>query len=179
MFDRLNTLIEVNRWEPISTQSQFGIKVNGEFKGIHYQYAHSPEFVKIIDLIPLENQRHFCLSAMIINTVIPPHTDSDIKAAINVYIQTDNCITQFYDMGPVTNTYQIDSQTNGLIFDENDLIKSAGFIAKPNEVWILDVTKPHSVQPLSSFTERVAITLATNEYTYDEVCDLLKTKGLL
>jgi hypothetical protein len=117
---------------------------------------------------------------MEINTMIPPHTDSGIKAAINVYLQTEDCVTQFYDIASENaNTYQLTTQTNGVIYEEADLVKSASFIAKPGEIWVLDVTKPHSVKPQGDIKKRVAVTLATDAYDFDQVCDLLKERGVL
>lgn len=180
MFDRLNTTIQIGEWIPTSTQNKFGVTVNGEFKGIHYMFAHSEDFIKVHELIPAHARLHFCLSMMEINTVIPPHTDSGIKTAINIYLETSDCVTQFYDFGPNTpNTYQIGNQTDGVIYEEQDLVESCSFIAKPNEIWVLDVTKPHSVKPRGALSKRVAVTLATNKYDFDQVCELLKERGVL
>lgn len=180
MFDRLNTTLEIGQWIPTHTQIKFGVNVNGEFKGIHYLFAESDDFVKVLDLIPEHARHQFCISVMEINTMIPPHTDSGIKAAINVYLQTEDCVTQFYDIASETaNTYQLTTQTNGVIYEEADLVKSASFIAKPGEIWVLDVTKPHSVKPQGDIKKRVAVTLATDAYDFDQVCDLLKERGVL
>jgi hypothetical protein len=180
MFDRLNTTLEIGQWIPTHTQIKFGINVNGEFKGIHYLFAESDDFVKVLDLIPEHARHEFCVSVMEINTLIPPHTDSGIKVAINVYLQTEDCVTQFYEFGiDNPSTYQIGSQTNGAIYQESDLVESASFIAKPGEVWVLDVTRPHSVKPRGEIKKRVAVTLATDAYDFDQVCDLLKERGVL
>lgn len=117
---------------------------------------------------------------MKINTEIPPHTDSGIKFTINCYLQTDNCLTQFYKLNSDNpKLTKLPTQTNGRIYDEADLIKTNSFIAKPNEVWVLDVSQPHGVFPLGEFKERVAITLSSMIYNYNDVCNMLYETGNL
>jgi hypothetical protein len=174
-FKQLNRSIKISEYQLLETQSKFGIEVDGQFKGIHYRYADSPDFDKVYELVPKAYRQHFCLSVMMINEVIPPHTDSGIKAVINLYLKPDNCSTQFYKFKDcVPSTKQVANQTDGFIFNEDDLVKTRSFIAKPNEVWLLDVTQPHSVTPLGDFTERVVVTMATQKYSYNEVLDIIK-----
>ena len=52
-------------------------------------------------------------------------------------------------------------------------------MAEDGDVWILDVSQPHSVYPTGKRTERLGLSLATNTYNYDEVCNMLKETGNL
>ena len=97
----------------------------------------------------------------------------------NFYIQTDDCITQFYKFKTdKPKLYQVENQSNGFLFDECDLDKVDSFVAKPTEAWVLDVTKPHSVMPQSTFNKRLAIAISS-ELEYGVVCDILKDGGYL
>ena len=116
---------------------------------------------------------------MRINTTIPPHTDSGIKSTINIYLKTDNCLTQFYKFkNDKPKTEQVENQTDGFIFDENDLEKTTSFIAKPNEAWLLDVSLPHSVVPQGQFEDRMAVAIGSS-LDYNTVYNILKDEGYL
>lgn len=144
-------------------------------KGIDYKKIWSPEAEKIYNILPKRYWDDFYLTVMSINRDIPPHTDSDIDATINFYFETDNCETVFYE--PIVNkleTVKIENQTNGCIYKKEQLKQIASFVAKPMEVWILDVTKIHSVETPKESVIRKAITLHTQKHTYLNVCEMLK-----
>ena len=116
---------------------------------------------------------------MRINDIVPPHTDSGINSTINIYLDTGDCTTQFYEFGTDNpKTKQVGGQSDGFIYDENDLIKTNSFNAKPYEAWLLDVTKPHSVKPGKDFKERTAIAISST-LCYDKVKFMLENRGLI
>jgi hypothetical protein len=159
-------------------QISFGETVDGKFFGIEYLNVDTKKQI-MDDIIPNEYHKFFFITLMRINREIPPHTDSDIKTTINLYIETENCVTKFYRFkNNSPQTKQVENQSNGFIFDMEDLEETGSFISKPNEGWVLDVTQPHSVIPQSRFKERLAIAIST-ELQYDVVCDILKDKGHL
>lgn len=178
LFRKLNNNYIIDNYKVLDRQISFGETVKGKFYGI--EYSHIDIKTNFIDsIIPKEYQKYFFMTIMKINREIPPHTDSGIKTAINFYIKTDDCLTQFYKF--VTDkpkTKQVENQTNGHIYDVKDLDRVASFMAQPNEGWVLNVTKPHAVIPQFNFKERLAVALST-ELEYDVVCDLLKDKGHL
>jgi len=152
--------------------------VNG--KGIYYKKIWSPEPEKIYSILPKKYWDDFYLTVMDINRDIPPHTDSDIDTTINFYIETDGCETIFYE--PIVDELEIikiENQTNGCIYKEEQLKQVNSFIAKPMEVWILDVTKIHSVKTTKQNIKRKAITLHTQIHNYEAVCEMLKETGCL
>lgn len=173
MFKKLNRTFET----PIYAVTH-GLKTfTGEnTKGIDYKKIWSPEANTIYSVLPERYWNDFHLTIMTINTTIPPHTDTEIITTINFYIKTDNCKTVFFE--PIVEnprTFQIENQTDGYIFVEEDLREIDSFVAKDNEVWVLDVKKIHSVE--GTPTLRKAITLGTRIHNYDAVCEMLKETG--
>jgi hypothetical protein len=145
-------------------------------KGIDYKKIWSPESEFIYGVLPERYWNDFHLTIMTINRDIPAHTDTEIITTINFYIKTDNCRTVFFE--PIVEEprkFQIKNQTDGYIFNEEDLKEIDSFVAKDNEVWVLDVKKIHSVQ--GNPTLRKAITLGTRIHNYEAVCEMLKETG--
>lgn len=148
--------------------------------GIKYSELTFPQFSDVMNIIPERYQKDFCLLIMEVNSEIPPHTDSGIKTVINVYIRTDNAATNFYKLKSDTpKISQVENQTDGFLYEKEDLDLTGFFIAKPAETWILDVREIHSVTKMYDFEYRTSISLSTDKYSYDEVCEMLKETGNL
>jgi hypothetical protein len=121
-------------------------------------------------------RKYFNINVLNINTpYVPPHTDSNIKVSINFYIQTNNCKTSFYKFKNSNYTVKkLDNQTNGGIFDLEDLNEVDSFIAKDNEAYVLDVTHPHSVTNLSNTNNnRIAICIQSTVLSFNETLEVL------
>jgi len=177
MFRKINKMFETPIYAVTDGLKRF-TGING--KGIDYKKIWSPEEDQIYSILPKRYWSDFHLTIMAINARIPPHIDSDIICSINFYIETDNCKTVFYNIkSDSPDTYKIENQTNGCIYKEEDLEEVDSFIAKPYEIWLLDVSKVHSVEPLGDFKFRKAITLGTFNRTYDEIYEMLKETGAL
>jgi hypothetical protein len=179
-FAKLKNEFNLSEYEKIKDVVNYGVDYVEEFKGIDYCKVKIPNMYDVYKIIPQQHRKMFGLNLMRINSKVPAHTDSIIKTCINFYIKTEPCITYFHE--PIVEQprmHQINNQSDGHMFNEDDLKRVADFIAKPNEAWILDVKKPHSVVPLFGISERRAFTLATNHFTFDEVCDMLKETGNL
>lgn len=171
-FCKLNKEFIIQDYEILDVQISF----MKEGKGIAYHYVNFDKF-DIFKIIPEKYKEYFFATMMKINTQIPPHTDSGIKTTINIYLQTDNCLTQFYKFKTdKPKTEQVVNQTDGFIFDENDLEKTNSFVAKTNEAWLLDVSKPHSVIPQAEFSDRMAVAIGST-LEYDAVYNILKDGG--
>ena len=147
-----------------------------QWKGIKYYDAYSKVSDKLWNLIPCRFHDDFKLRIMTINCHIPPHTDSNILCSINAYIKSDGSTTKFYSIIGDTITRKITNQTNGSIFDNACLTQLGEFIAAQGEVYLLDVTVPHSVEPIDneSGTERIAVCLQSKTKTFGQVLDMLK-----
>lgn len=180
MFQKLKYKFDSQNLNLLDSHMKFGEEVDGKFRGIEYFNIGLTNTKQYWSVIPKEYHNKFALLLMKINRSIPAHTDSGIKCTINFYMNTENCITTFYSLNDENEKYQIKNQTDGYIFDETNLTEVGSFKAANGEVWILDVTIPHSVYPETETPmERTAVTLATNDYTYDEVCEMLRETGWL
>lgn len=180
MFKRLIKDFPISTYQLQDRKIGFGSTVDGEFKGIEYYHATTPDYQRMFDVVPVAYQSSFCLLLMRANCSIPPHTDSGILTTINFYIRTECCDTEFYqivhDRPRLT---QVSGQTDGHIFNSHDLRMTGLFRAHPNQAWILDVSQPHSVLPRMEFSERLAFSLSTADYDYKTVCNFLKETGNL
>jgi hypothetical protein len=180
MFQKLNKQFKITGYKSLTEQVTFGNMVDGKFKGIKYLNVDCQDYKSVIEYIPVRYRNMFCVSLMEINTEIPPHTDCDL-VTINFYVETDNCVTEFFTFkNSDPKKHRIDNQTgHGFIYNKEDLLINGNYIAEPGDVYILDVTKPHSVIPLNQIKNRVAITLSTATYDYNAVCDMLRETGHL
>lgn len=173
-FCKLNKKFVITDYKVLELQMSF---MNNN-KGIAYYHAEFDKF-SMFDLVPPEHKDYFTVTLMRINDQIPPHTDSGIQSTINIYIETDNCLTQFYrfkNNSPAT--HQVANQTNGFIFNESDLEKTNAFVANPTEAWLLDVSQPHAVIPQGKFNHRTAVAISST-LAYNVVENMLKETGYL
>lgn len=179
MFLKLKNKFNPKPFDITGSSIRFGEQVDSQFKGIEYFNINYSNTDSLFSLVPNQYRENFCLTLMKINTIIPPHTDTGIMVTINFYIETSNCTTQFYKFKGESKKYQIENQKEGFIFDEIDLVPAGSFIANQYDAWVLDVSQPHSVKPIGDITERIGLSLATNTYNYDDVCNMLYETGNL
>lgn len=83
---------------------------------------------------------------------LPPHVDKARRTALNIYIKCSNEITEFYDA---------DEESRTLTAVER-------FVAKPQEMWALDVSKPHAVL-MTDAMERSAVSISFRKVRYPEL----------
>ena len=147
-----------------------------QWKGIKYYDAYSKVSDKLWNLIPCRFHDDFKFRIMTINCHIPPHTDSNILCTLNVYILPGDSITKFYTSNGYAITKKLESQTNGSIFDKSCLTYTDGFTALANEVYLLDVTVPHEVEPIDKeiSVERVVMCLQSRNHTFHETYEMLQ-----
>jgi hypothetical protein len=67
------------------------------------------------------------------------------------------------------------------MFSLDELDEVDNFVANPGEIYLLDVTKPHSVRrpPNVEFVDRIAVCLQSSKFNFDETVQLLKSTGNL
>ena len=154
---------------------KYGSVFNNQFEGIMYNQTSQQCADRMLEIVPEQYRNAFRANIMKINApYIAPHTDSDVKTVINFYVTTANAITIFYNLSNKNIEFkQIENQTDGRIFNLNDLIPIAAFRAEPGDVWILDVKQPHSVKSFSK-EERIAFSLHTNIFSFDEVKEIFE-----
>ena len=88
---------------------------------------------------------------------LPPHVDKARRTALNIYLKCSNEITEFYDA---------DEESRTLTAVER-------FVAKPHEMWALDVSKPHAVL-MTDAMERSAISISFRKVRYPELIAFFK-----
>ena len=96
----------------------------------------------------VEKYRHlFAVNYMVINSqYIPPHIDDKISTTVNFYVNTSDAVTTFYRKKDVqVESERLPEQTNGRLYNIDDLHVVSEFIAKPSDVYLLDVQQLHSV----------------------------------
>ena len=166
-FEKLNIKIDTPSYEVGKKELEYGIDINNKFNGLWYSDLKVNEH---IDLIPEKYKSDFYLLFLEANSFILPHSDSGPTTVINFYIETNNCATQFYEVKDNAKPYQIENQTDGCIYNLDDLVETGSFVAQPGDVYILDVSKVHSVIPLDdNEINRKAICFSTKSLNFDEV----------
>lgn len=123
--------------------------------------------------------KDFDVVLMYINSdYILPHVDSDTKCVINLYLNSDDGVTYFYEIIN-DNPKKIYGQTDGYIYSEEDLKEVGSFKAKNLESWLLDVTKVHGVKNLENKSmKRLAYSFVSNlDYSY--VYRILKNLSII
>jgi hypothetical protein len=173
MFKKLKNTFTFNDYETLVNQVRYGRVREDVFYGISYDIILIESNSKLFEVIPEQYRCKFSLVSMEINSHVRPHTDSNVLASINFYINTQRAITKFYTAK--SNNRKIPnfgSQTNGAIFNLADLDEHSEFVAQDNEAFVLNVTNPHSVT-CTRFGMRKALVLQTKEFSFDEVCNML------
>jgi hypothetical protein len=117
-----------------------------------------------------------------------PHVDLDIGCRINVYLSENNCPTKFFSVKskefdkpkPVScNDCTIDKFCAGecqCSFKIDNLNLEDEFIAKQNDIYLLNIRKVHSVEGLSKTNYRRALSFTT-DLPYEVVYESLLQYG--
>ena len=157
--------------------TRYGTHEDGFFRGISYYDIEQTVGDEILKFIPEEYRNCFQVVLMIINKQdIPPHIDSNVSVAINFYLKTaGDSVTTFYELPVDKTSKKIENQTDGCIFDYNDLVEQYNFTAKEDEVWILNVKTPHSVKCETSGL-RIAFCVSSSTISYENACKILNLK---
>jgi hypothetical protein len=135
----------------------FNINNIEEFKKQHYR--------KIFSLLP----DRVSFAVIYGKGVLLPHKDHGCQVSLNYYIDAEDDVTQFYEAlepNVVGATYPGKIQSN--IFNETDLLAKDNFVAKSNELFLLNVSEIHSVIK-TSIKPRVFIAYSWNHITYEEL----------
>ena len=176
-FKKLNLPFNLPKIKVAEIARWYGIKLENEFRGIWYNNIEDEENCSLKACIPKEHRDLFNLHLMQINSIIFPHTDSNGSCAINFYMHTNKCITQFYEPKENSKAKKIKNQTDGNVYELSDLDMGPSFMAQPGDVYLLNVSKPHSVSPpTDEATLRTAFCLSTNKFTFSEVAKMLADK---
>ena len=160
---------------------RFGEDTPSGWVGISYYSLPKLTTAKILDLIPDSIRQYMMTTAMVINrTEIPAHIDNEIKVSINFYIETADATTYYHKIknGTESSRVKLPNQTNGVIFLPECLDTVGEFTAEPGDVWVLDVTQPHSVSCKGNGL-RTAYCAQSNIIKYSDAMDAFAGAGLI
>jgi hypothetical protein len=175
MFKKLNLLHDLTFFSGALMQRYGGDTGHG-WQGISYYSANQSVVDKVLLTLPADYRSKFNVSLMIINQMeLPAHTDDNILVSVNFYIETADAITKFYKVktGQQAKTIKLENQDDGAIFDADCLDLVGEFKANKNEVWVLDVKKPHSVS-CSTNSTRTAYCLQSSEVSYEQTLNITR-----
>lgn len=175
-FVKLNKKFDIGNFTEKSLINEYAI--NG--KGIAFYNIDDYNKDLILSVIPERFRSDFHMREMKINHSIPPHTDSYVCATINFYIKAMNCQTKFFKKVDSSLGVKMTTQTTGRTFKEDDLDFTESFVAESGDVWLLDVSSPHSVKNLGAEpVDRIAIVLQSTKYDFNQVYDMLVETGYI
>jgi hypothetical protein len=132
----------------------------------------------LFKVIPERYRSAFSLSIMDIIGEVPPHTDSDVKTVINFYLKCGEYKTIFFN--GESDYYQVENQTDGKVFNRDELVESDSFVAKSGDAFCLDVKRIHAVDSINGKQElRSAVCLSTFDYDFEQVSNMLSDSGYI
>ena len=135
----------------------YGVQLGDKKIGVgYYDVDRSIEKKLLKTFIHPDSRKHFHVSLMIINhSYIPPHIDNDLKMVINFYVKTADATTYFWEpKSEQISTIKLEMQTDGRLFKEEELECVGKFKAEEYDVWMLNVSKIHSVRGSSEAAEK-------------------------
>jgi hypothetical protein len=179
MFKKIDVSLQYSDIEYKNKVTEYGIPlvINGEQKpSICYHSFVGDIKNQMLSLIHEQHRSKFQVQVMEIIGYIGPHTDSDVLCTVNFYVETTGERTVFFNLNEGAVGKIAANQTNGRSFAFSEVTTVDSFIAKPGDIWVLDVTRPHCVLPTTSTVKRKAIVLNTNDFSYQEVLDMIENK---
>ena len=154
---------------------RYGRDTSDGFQGIKYNDCGPviTGLAPILDRIPIQHHAKFIPLYMTINRDVIPHIDSGVNTVINIYLKAGGYMTDFNKPKEGRKPFKMENQTNGECyhFDDVDLIDR--FVAANGHVYVMDVTKLHSVH--SGTGTREALALSTL-LPFDQVCGFFEEK---
>jgi hypothetical protein len=155
---------------------RYGGTVGGKFYGYTTYNVDSKTGDKLLKIIPKVYRKDFEPSLISINIEnVIPHTDTNIKAVINFYVDTAEGITSFHKIKDGIAPYieKLPNQTDGALYQEKDLDVIGRFKADYGDIYVLDVKQIHSVKCKPNAI-RTAYCLKSYTHSYDDVLKIVK-----
>jgi hypothetical protein len=158
-------------------KNQYGVFMDNIFVGVRYYEVDESLEKKILKtFIHPQARKYFHVALMVINnSYIPPHIDNDLQIVMNYYVQTANATTYFWKPNQSTlSIVQVENQSDGKLFRESELECIGQFKAETNDLWMLDVSKIHSVGKIDNPNPtqnilRIAYCIQSNKIGFSEV----------
>ena len=155
---------------------RYGGTIGGQFYGYTTYKIDKQTSDKLLEIIPKVYKKDFepALISINIENVIP-HTDTNIKAVINFYVDTAEGVTSFHKIKEGIAPYieKLPNQTDGALYQEKDLDVVGRFKAEYGDIYVLDVKQIHSVKCKPNAI-RTAYCLKSYIHSYDDVLKIVK-----
>jgi hypothetical protein len=155
---------------------RYGGTIGGKFYGYTTYNVDSKTGDMLLKIIPKVYRKDFEPSLISINIEnVIPHTDTEIKATINFYVDTADGVTSFHKVKDGIAPYieKLPNQTDGALYQEKDLDKIGSFKANYGDIYVLDVKQIHSVKCKPNAI-RTAYCLKSYTYNYEDVLNILR-----
>ena len=176
MFTKLNISHNFPLQSSRKLKFQFGKVMDDAWRGISYYKADVEIDTAIKKYIPEKYRNYVDVNLMIISgSNIPPHIDDSVLVTMNFYMETNNAHTYFHQLkNNITPNIKTlpEQKTTGKIFTIEDLEIVSQFKAIQGEVYLLDVSKIHSVISETP-SNREAYCLQSSCLTYTDVLEIL------
>lgn len=107
--------------------------------------------------------------------ITPPHIDRFRKSALNLYINTNDEVTNFYTKksdGVIIKS-KIHGWQNNELFLPNSVELVSSFIAKPLDLYLLNVSMPHSVTNMKLNSRRISLSFTFTKLSFEELTLLI------
>ena len=159
----------------LKKQIEFATTSDEEFRGIRYYDVESPVLATLYNLLPTEVHADFYSSLLVINDIIPPHTDIVETAGLNCYVEPGDYWTNMYiNEADVTGAEYAD-HGEGHIYRREDLTVVGMFKANPYDIYLINNKVIHEVHTYNvDKPVRIVLQLATNKYSFNEVFQMIK-----
>jgi len=104
------------------------------------------------------------------------HRDHGTNCVLNWYVESNSDRTLFYKEKPDANPYIAPGETSANIYDIDDIEIVDEFIAKDNELYLLNVSEIHSVHSYNVGIRRF-VNLAWRNTDYDTILQRIRQNG--
>lgn len=102
-----------------------------------------------------------------------PHIDYQTETVLNWYQKANECVTYFYEPKPDKKPFKAeqDDTSNLYTLDDVDVVNS--FTAKDNDLYLLNVSKIHSVK-VTQPGPRLFLNVSWSTKTFEEISELIR-----
>jgi len=103
-----------------------------------------------------------------------PHRDHGLTCALNLYVQSGGCRTQFWEALPTAVPLKYsEEEAQANIFRTGELVQTESFVANDGDTYLLDVSSVHSVNNTpDSFRQFIQISWKTKPF--DQVLAMVR-----
>jgi hypothetical protein len=126
-------------------------------------------FPKLTDIIPDQ----ILLVEITGSGKLPAHIDHGPRVVLNWYLHSNGSETSFYTKNEGAQGIKHTGETESNIFYFKDVTRVGEFVAKDNEVYLLNVGQVHSVDSPNEGVRRF-VSLSWHNRTYEEILESIR-----